>query len=395
MAKITSNQNSKKILCIYATRQIDSNLFMASTIFNSLMQTGVTVDMVFAAPDEINVKFNQQYKHYFHQVYNIIISPELKEIKSEKFRVLYSFWIHFIRDRFIRPYSKKQVISLKLSQYNAILSFVPPPISGLLGHDLRHWLKMDKVPLIQYWTDPLSLGRCNNISDIPPQRYFHKKIEHKILSYADKIVFYYPLLCEMEQKLHPEFSKKMTSGDVGYIPHHEHHEHPQNNTHITIGLFGAYQQRVRNIQPLLKAMKYFPNICFILRGDTDLSFDTKIYKNLDIIFGRRPIKEIEELESNCDILLCLGSKSGINVAGKAFYYCDYNKPIVYIGDGLNYPYLKKHLSEFENRYIVCENTVESICDGIKEAVDSLPTFKLKIPSRMHPENIVRKLLQEI
>ena len=104
----------------------------------------------------------------------------------------------------------------------------------------------------------------------------------------------------MEQKLHPAFAKKMTWSDVSYIERSPI-PHVQNNQ-ISVGLFGAYQKRVRNITPLLNTLHYFPEIKFILRGDSDISIDPAHYPNLDIETGRRPAEEIEILENKCDIL---------------------------------------------------------------------------------------------
>ncbi len=388
----TSHSRSR-VLCIYATRQIDSNLFMSSTIFNGLKKGGFQPDIIFAGTKDVLSIFHKKYSHYFNKVYDIELSSSRikRYLKNDFQKTIHSFLQHFITDNLIRPYSKRQLKSLKLEQYQYILSFVPPPISGLLAHDIQAIYNMQNTPLIQYWTDPLSLGRCNDITDIPPWRYFHKKLEHKILGFADKIVFCYPLLSEMEQKLHPAFAKKMTWSDVSYIERSPI-PHVQNNQ-ISVGLFGAYQKRVRNITPLLNTLHYFPEIKFILRGDSDISIDPANYPNLDIETGRRPAEEIEILENKCDILLSLGGLSGItHPAGKTFYYANYDKPIVYIGDGQHKKYFEDYLSGFEDRYIICENTVESIRKGIKKALDILPVFKLKIPLRMKPEIIAQKIL---
>lgn len=60
----TSHPRSK-VLCIYATRQIDSNLFMSSTIFNGLKKGGFQPDIIFAGTKDVLSIFHKKYSHYF------------------------------------------------------------------------------------------------------------------------------------------------------------------------------------------------------------------------------------------------------------------------------------------------------------------------------------------
>ena len=69
----TSHPRSK-VLCIYATRQIDSNLFMSSTIFNGLKKGGFQPDIIFAGTKDVLSIFHKKYSHYFNKVYDIELS---------------------------------------------------------------------------------------------------------------------------------------------------------------------------------------------------------------------------------------------------------------------------------------------------------------------------------
>jgi len=391
------NKIPLRILCVYATRQIDSNLFMSGTLFNGLKKCGYEVDVVFMGPRGVLDIFKDKYGHYFRHVFEVVISEGwLKRyLHSEWVKVLYSFYLHFLKDGFIRPYRRGQLPNLRGHDYRCVLSFVPPPMSGLFAHDLVSMNHLHHIPLIQFWTDPLSLGRCNDINEIPIWRCFHKMLEHRILSYADRAVYCFPLLCEMEQRLHPEFAQKMTWSDVSYVEHPFDNGKPHNQQ-ITIGLFGAYQRRVRNIEPLLTSLRSFPKVKFIIRGDSDVEINPSDYPNLDILPGRLPSAEVEQLETQCDILLSLGGLAGVtHPAGKTFYYVNYDKPIVYIGDGVHRDYFAEYLNGFEGRFIICNNTVESIVEGINNAIAILPHFSLRIPARLEPKAIVRRLLENL
>ncbi len=387
------------VLCVYATRQIDSNLLMSGTVFHGLSLCDFPADALFCGPKHEAAFFKATYGHRFRRVYILPLGTSLLAklcARTASLRLLYSFYIHFFKDGFWRPYSLRALRRLLTGgRYTTILSFIPPVFSGRLGCDVHKLMKRTapRPPrLIQFWTDPLSIGACDRLEDIPWRRFLHKLWEHRLLAQADKAVFCYPLLCEMEQKLHPQFAHKMTWSDVGYIEHKLDAFQPH-NPQVTIGLFGAYQRNVRNIEPLLAALRHFPDARFILRGDSDVVIDPAAYPNLDVLPGRRPVDEVEQLEAQCDILLCLGAHCGMTIpAGKVFYYASYHKPILYISDGVHGAYCRRYLEAF-GRYLTCDNTEASICDGLQRALDALKTYQHHIPERMRLDAIARKLIE--
>ena len=277
---------------------------------------------------------------------------------------------------------------------DCILSFVPPILSGRLAIELRNKLGLSNRKLIQFWTDPLSLGRCDSVNDIPWSRIIHKWQERRLLKVADKVVFCYPLLCEMEKQLHHKYAHKMTWSDISYMIHAPEKNKIQNQKPL-IGFFGAYQNRVRNIRPLFEAIKNLPECQFIIRGDGDLPENIGTISNLNLESGRKSLAEIEELENQCDILLSLSGKSGLtHPAGKTFYYASYNTPIIHIGDGDNSDYFEKYISGFEGRFIHCHNNEQSITKAIRKAVSELSNFELHIPSRMDAATIAKKIIED-
>lgn len=206
------------------------------------------------------------------------------------------------------------------------------------------------------------------------------------------MVFCYPLLMAMEARLHPEAANKMSWSDVSFLPHENQSAH--NNKRPLIGLFGAYQKHVRNIAPLLEAIRELPEFDFIIRGDGELPFDISKIKNLDLKSGRISLKEVESLEDKCDVLLSLAGKSGItHPAGKTFYYADYRKPIVHIGDGRHSVYFKGYLDGFDERFIHCFNNKKEIKETICDAVKNCENFMLRIPTRMDAAVIANKILE--
>lgn len=382
-----------KVLCIYATRQIDSNLFMSSTIFNGLQQCGYDVDMLFCGTEDTIKSFTITYAHLFNNVFYLRLNDSIlsKMCKlNPATRIAYNFYRGFVMDSISRPYKLSRIKEMIGGWYDDVLSFVPIALSGFLAADVRKKV-CPKARLTQYWTDPISLGRMDDIH-IPIHRLWHKHVERMVLKRADRVIFCYPLFCECMKKLYPEFADMMSWSDIAYTKHKEANYKPKNDR-ITIGLFGAYQTKVRNIYPFLEAVKQLPDLRFILRGDSDITINSSDFPNLDVKPGRVPLAEIEELEAGCDVLLCLAGRSGITIpAGKVFYYGDYNKPILYIGDGKHKDYCADYIRGFD-RYEVCDNNVDSIKQGIQNCIKVLEGFQVKIPNRMEPSVIVRKMFE--
>lgn len=383
-----------KILCVYATRQIDSNLFMASTVFNGLNKAGHNLDIIIIGHNDIIEIFEHKYAKFFKNIYKAIIRKGIiaRHIKKDSLKVLYSFYLHFCKDAFFRPYNAGKICNVIEDFYDCILSFIPSPLNGLAAIDLHNQEKLKKIPLIQFWTDPLSLGRCNTIKDIPRSRFMHRYLERRILRHCDKAVFWYKYLYEMECQLYPQFASKMTYSHVSYLEHAQI-ENTNKNSRPTIGFFGSYQKRVRNIEPFLNAISKLPEYDFIIRGDSDLIIDSSKYPNLNIIYGRQPSEEVERLEAGCDILVSIAAHCGcVQPAGKTFYYANYNKPILHIGDGPNKQYFADYLKSIGDRWIICDNEEASIVENLKLAVNNLSTFVLNIPKCMDPVLISNSII---
>lgn len=396
-----------KILCVYATRQLDSNLMMSSTIFNGLYQNGYEVDMVFGGTAEVISEFSKKYSKYFNKVYYIKIEEfSIKRLFSKlpKGDIIYSYCLHFVYDQLFRGYDRSiyNEILKDSGNYDLILSFIPPIISGKLAIDINKICFNNQVKLIQFWTDPLSLGRCNSVDDIPWYRFIHRLAEKNLLKLAYKSVFCYPLLCDMERLLYPQYKDKITWSDIGYLERDVNlskeqsimqQEESNSSNKYTIGLFGSFHSSVRNIEPLLNAAKSFSDTRFIIRGDSDLINFSGVTPNVDIKAGRMPASDIELLENSCDALVILGNIGGIQIPGKVYYYSNYQKPLICICDSEHSDAFKKYLTPLK-RYILCDNNIESIKEGIEKALDEL-VYKTcwEVPERLEPRVIARKLVE--
>ena len=124
------------------------------------------------------------------------------------------------------------------------------------------------------------------------------------------------------------------------------------NSKVTLGYFGDYKSKDRNIEPLYNVVEkekgFYLNIC----GNSDLSLLQKENMNIK---PRQKLDVVEKLEEDCDILVCVCNKKGTQIPGKVYHYAATNKPILIILDGDKKEKLRKYFKSF-NRYVLCENT---------------------------------------
>ena len=138
-----------RVLCVYATRQVDSNLMMSSMVFDGLRQNGYHVDMIFLGYQKVLDVVEERYSKYFDNIeYLTIKESALKRTcdKWSKTRLLYSFYRHFVMDTLWRPYSRGDVARAVKGSYDVVLSFIPSVLCGFLARDVKAGLNARLPP---------------------------------------------------------------------------------------------------------------------------------------------------------------------------------------------------------------------------------------------------------
>lgn len=244
---------------------------------------------------------------------------------------------------------------LQNKYYDFIISSSDPKSSHVATHQLiKAGIKYGKW--IQYWGDPLTIDITKK--SIYP-KFYVRKIEKRIFSCVDKIVYVSPLTLEEQIHLFPDYSNRMTFIPIPYIQekHYPHLEKRSNE--INIGYFGDYDSSIRDISPLYNLCKN-NDIKLIIAGNSNLRL--KNTNNIQVL-PRIAVKQIEKLEAQCDILVCILNKYGTQIPGKLYHYAATNKPIIVILDGDKKEVIRNYLKKF-NRYVLCENSEESIKNAI-------------------------------
>lgn len=262
--------------------------------------------------------------------------------------------------------------------YDIIISSSDPKSSHIAAHQLiKLGIKYGKW--IQYWGDPMTNDITNK--SLHPKWYIARK-EYSLLKNADDIVYVSPFTLELQKSLFPSIANKMYFIPIPYIKQKNFPE--QKNKKFTIGYYGAYKSKVRNIMPLYKScIKLGDQIHLDIIGDSDLSLSET--KNINIY----PRGDISSYEEKVDLLVCMLNSSGTQIPGKIYHYAATNKPILIILDGDKKEEIRKYLDSFD-RYIMCDNNVNSITTIITEIMSSNDEYE---PCKnFEPETIAQRFI---
>jgi glycosyltransferase involved in cell wall biosynthesis len=304
-----------------------------------------------------------------NKVYEVIASRTKKNSKKNSLK---SISINIIRSIYHKltlfDYTYKiarefNIKTLEKLDYDVMISSSDPKTSHILAKRLvKQGIKYNKW--IQYWGDPLTNDITNKT--IYP-KWILRRIELNLLRSADKIVYVSPFTYKQQINDFPKLATKMKWLPVPYIKKKNYNL--VSNEIFTIGYYGAYFTKIRNIMPLFNSCKKMKdNVHLDIVGDSDL--ELKDEENIKI-YSRR---NVDDFEMKVDLLVCVLNNSGTQIPGKIYHYAATNKPILVLLDGDNIEEMKEYLESF-NRYIICINKEEEILSAIKEVMDNPRTYK--------------------
>ncbi len=300
-----------------------------------------------------------------NNLYNRLVSNNTNGKKKIKKQILKFLRIAFHKlslfDNTIKIAKRISISNVPQTYYDLVISSSDPKSSHIATHRLiKQGLKYGKW--IQYWGDPLTIDITNKT--FYPD-WFIRTIEENILRVADRVVYVSPFTLEEQKKIFPKLTNKFA-----YIPtpYPEFGDEFNNSNHrkskyIRIGYFGSYNSKYRDILPLYEVARDNQNeIGLIIAGDSDLVLDS--LNNVQIK-SRISQKEVKQLESACDILVCIFNRTGTQIPGKLFHYAGTKKPVLLIVDSQS---INKVEEEFEKykRYFICKNSKECIERAIFE-----------------------------
>ncbi|WP_409302870.1 hypothetical protein [Peribacillus sp. SCS-155] len=261
----------------------------------------------------------------------------------------------------------KKLFTLNIfnNYYDVMITASDPKSSHLIGKWIFKNHRNCYGKWIQLYGDPILIDITNKLK-LPNSYIKHK--EEKLIENADEVIYVSPLTLNKQREIFPRFGNKMHFIPIPYIKEKIYKKKPINYSELKVGYFGNYFTNVRNLGPLYSYISSNHNIHLHLYGNTDIPLKTT--KNITVK-SRVSLNEIEKVESEVDILIGVCNIKGTQIPAKLNYYAATNKPVIFIidGDEQTKETLYSYLSKF-NRYILCENNVNSI----KNVFDNLKQY---------------------
>lgn len=348
---------------------LNSSMIRTLALTKGLLSQGHKVDFITIPISETHVTANEYdfienvglIRAQKNVAYENVVSRKNNQgsIKTSLIKLLRKTYHKFSLYNYTHSIAKNINISLlEKRYYDIVISTSDPKTSHIAMKQLiNQGLKYKKW--IQYWGDPMAIDITKK--SIYP-KWIVRNVEKNLLSNADKIIYVSPFTLKEQKEMFPSLASKMSFLPVPYIS--EKYYEKTKNEKFTIGYFGAYPSKVRNIMPLYAAgVKMQENIKLNIVGDSDISLQPT--NNISIY----PRGDISNFEKNADLLVCMLNSSGTQIPGKIYHYASTNKPILVLVDGEKKEEMKKYLESY-NRYIICENKEENIMIAIKKIMDN-------------------------
>ena len=298
-----------------------------------------------------------------NRVYEKLVSKKSKKIKKKIIDVVrFIYYKVSLYDNTINLIKRADISLLENNNYDIVLSTSDPKTSHLFTNKLISQGLQYKC-WIQHWGDPLFNDITRN-SWLPS--FFFKIKEKEIINRADAIIYVSPITLKMQKKLFKSYENKMHFVPLPYSSEKNYKMKNENNK-VTIGYFGDYNSKTRNILPLYEFCEKNINFELIIAGSTDLKLSEK--DNIKI-YPRLSQNQIAELEEKCDIFAVVCNRKGTQIPGKVYYYSGTNLPILLLLDGFFKEEIGKYFEQY-NRFLLCNNSTSEINKFFEE----LPTQK--------------------
>lgn len=330
-----------------------------------LLQLGHEVDLITTQPDKKHSNYDESIKceglktQYLKlggiqtaanvgRKYNF-----LRPIKSIFYKYLKRVEIY---DNLKNIVNHVEKLKISDNDYDIVISSSDPKSSHLFVRKMFENNMLNKTPWIQIWGDPFlaDITRSNKKSDEKI-----KNEEKRLLEYPQKVIYVSNPTLKQQQKIYPDHANKMFYAPIPYVKEEIYPKADLGKESLTFLYCGDYSSKVRNIEPLYKAINKSKHK-LIICGHSDLKLEsTERIK----IYPRVTYERTKELEKECDVLVHLSNLSGTQIPGKIYQYSGTNKAVLFILDGEKEVLLntfKKY-----NRYIFVENHVSAILDSFQ------------------------------
>lgn len=361
-------QNNRVLVIKFSPiKALSSSMLRTLAVVKGLLTKGYAVDILTlqTSPSHVVNEKTYEFLKEVHVVYanpnrayNAIVSGANTGVKHRMAELLRNLYHKFSIYDYTGPIANKVKIDLLPSkEYEYVIAVSDPKTTHIVTRTLiRQGLQYNK--LIQYWGDPM-FGDITQKSVYPG--FVFKLLESRMLRMADKIVYTSPFTLEEAQRLYPKYRDRMCFTPTAYL---EEKVFPPHEGKYTVGYYGAYSARVRNIMPLYEACAEMRDVLNLnIVGNSDLELPGT--DNIAVY----PRGDISAFEARTDLLVCILNKSGTQIPGKLYHYAAYNRPVLVIEDGERADDMHSFIQSF-HRYYTCQNSKDEIIRCISEIMNS-------------------------
>ena len=292
-------------------------------------------------------------------------------------------WFDFLD--FTAPYLQSGTsVSLLDEHFDLIISTSDPKTTHVFVKKLIN-KGLSYGRWIQHWGDPMygDITRSNAYPNCIVKWY-----ERRIIKWADKVVYVSPFTADMLKQAHPQYAEKI---HFVPLPCEEVEQTPlQEKTDLLkLVYLGDYSPSIRNILPLYDAVKELEGVQLTIAGISLLKLDNTDHIT---VLPRIPQTQCHQLEAEADVSITVCNLRGTQIPGKVYYAAASQKHMLVILDGDEKDKLRAYIESF-NRYIVCDNNVESIKEALKTIQSAQGRVEYQVPEIFLPENNVREVVK--
>lgn len=265
--------------------------------------------------------------------------------------------------------------------YDVVLSFSDSKTSHVFTSKLLPKKKIRYGRWIQHWGDPI-LGDITRNFWWP--KWAIKLYESRLIRKADKAVYVTPFTHEMLLTAYPSLRDKLA-----FVPLPAEMlpivNHPKSEI-LRISYLGDYNPAFRNLRPLYEACADMESVELKMAGH-----GPQYPKCTNVLqLPRVPQQQARQIEDESDVLVCICNKTGTQIPGKIMYKTSTDKHILVAVEKDRHDEMVAYLQSFD-RFIICDNTEESIRDAIMKIKTQKVDYKT--PERLLPVNVAREILK--
>ena len=386
------------IVCAYSLKLNTSGTLQNLIIIDGLKRLGHEIDVLTTEIPKTHESYDESLSltditHYYElklpDLYSVLRTRKKQgalvgKIK-EAVKLIYNEFQ--IMDGYVSVADKVGDLNIENPLYDYVISLSDPKSSHVIAKKFINEYKVSHTKWIQYWGDPLYLDISRK-----KKRFLEKRVketEEQLLEGAARVVYATPFTAEAAKRLFPKKADKIVYCTQGYWKSYLEKNNNNNNDIYTIGYFGNYNPRLRNITPLINAMDGIKhnNIQLYVGGSGMILTETDNIK----VLGHLSHDQVMDYELSCDLIVCLLNSRGTQIPGNFYYYASLNKPILVIIDGEHGDDIMAFLDEFK-RYEFCRNQKEDIIKAIREIKNKKECYQIKVSQRLSPEYIARVIL---